>query len=312
MRQDIKLGIFWKIFSCFCYAAGNLIIRYLTGGTEKVSVDFSQITPFQVAWLQNFVGCIIVIPTVLKKKAAGLKTAYPLMHFFRIITAALGVLLFYSSLKLMPIVESVAFLFTAPVFTVLICSIFLKEKINLYRLISIVFALIGILIVSETKALWPTWNDTAVWRIVLPFGATLSFVICKIIGKQLLLKGETAHLLTTYLVMGMALVQLIPGLSHWVWPTFHQWLYLLILGFFTWFAHYALSKSYCYADVVFLMPFGFSRILLTVLLSYLIFEEAVPSKTFWYGSAILFLSSFIITLQEVRKREKQETELSTD
>ncbi len=293
-KKNAKMGILWKIFSCLCYVIGNLIVRYfLTGGAAgRAFDDFPNMTPVQLAWLQNLVGCLIIVPRLIDKGVVTLKTAYPVLHLLRIIAAALGITLFYSTLKLMPIVGGVALLFTAPIFTVLLCCIFLKEKINLYRLTSIILALIGLLIISDPKGVWPLWNSELTWKIWLSFGAAISIVINKIIGKQLLLKGETAHLLTAYLVIGMAIVQLIPAVNHWVWPTFHQWFYILILGISTWIAHYALSKSYTYADVLFLVPFGFSRLLLSAFLSYVILGGKSPIKKFlvWSDYAVCLIT----------------------
>jgi len=294
--KSLTQGICWKVFSCFCFAIGNIFVRYLTGGNS-----FCSISPEQLAWLKDLVGCSIILPQVTFRKLHTLKTKYPILHALRIIFAALGGILFYSSLKVMPVAESVALQFTTPILTTILCSLFLKERMTLYRLVSIAVALVGVLMIQHTDGKKPSWEYES--KMFLSCGSALCFIIAKISGKYLLNRGETPYLLTTYLVLGMALAQLVSGTCNWVWPSVHQWVCIVALGIVSWMAHYAMSKSYCYRDIIFLMPFSFSRLLFSAFFSYLIFQEFSSSIGFWMGSCFLFASSYIVTCEEVQTKK---------
>ena len=73
---------------------------------------------------------------------------YHKMILTRSITGFIGFIGFVSAVKYMPVSTASCIFFTCPIWTALFAFIFLKEKINKYDIIQIVFAFIGILIIN--------------------------------------------------------------------------------------------------------------------------------------------------------------------
>lgn len=65
----------------------------------------------------------------------------------RSLLIAVGMLLYFGSLAFMPIAQSLAGLFTSPIFVLLMTVVVLKQKIGLWRVLAVVIGFTGILLV---------------------------------------------------------------------------------------------------------------------------------------------------------------------
>ena len=302
IQQSAVKGAAWKILSCLAFASLNALVRYLTGGAGGSTHPLS---PSQLVCLQNVVGCIFLLPSLFHYGLKSFTTTYPLMHGVRVICGVLGMIALYYAFKHMPVALAVSLQFTGPIFATLGAWLYLREHIGLYRFLGIIAGLVGAFIITRPdQAFSQGVNYTFNWTYLLPIGAALGFTIAKLLGRELALKGEPARVLTAYLVFFMIPASLIPALHQWVWPTYEQWGYIGLLGFCAWGGHYAMAKSYGYADVLFLMPFGFSRIILSALIAWLAFTEIPKSHGFWLGSSVIFVSTLFITFGEKKAMNK--------
>jgi drug/metabolite transporter (DMT)-like permease len=301
VKQDPWRGVFWKVISCLCFAMLNTCVRYLTGGAGQVS---QPLTPSQLTFLQNVVGCALLLPWIARYGFHSLKTDKPILHGVRVISGVSGIILLYYAFKTMPVAQAVSLQFTGPIFTAIGAWFYLREYIGPLRLLGILLGLTGAFIITRPdQAFMGTAEFSLGWAALFPIGSAIAFAVAKLVGRDLALKGESALLLTTYLVFFMVPASLLPALYEWAWPTAEQWIYIGVLGFFAWAAHFSMAKSYGYADVVFLTPFGFSRILFSALLAYIAFGELPKSSGFWIGTAVIMVSAVLITLEEERLKK---------
>src|SRR5688572_766617 len=78
-------GAVWKIVSCACFAGINGIVRYWSTGVTDHTLE---ILPVNVMmFFQNVFGTLFLLPCILKLGFKHLTTPYPVLHFFRVITA---------------------------------------------------------------------------------------------------------------------------------------------------------------------------------------------------------------------------------
>ena len=294
-------GLFWKLVSCFAFAGVNTVVRYLTGGAGS----YNNPLPSEViVCFQNIFGFIILCPLMLKTRGlSSLKTRWPLLHSLRVVVAVGGIISLYYAFAHMPMAQAVALQFTGPIFAVIGAKLFLKEKMGFYRLMGVVLGLLGAGIITRPdKALFQA-DAASSWLYVLPLLSALAFALVKILNRKLSLKGESAELLTAYLLFFMVPASLIPALALWVTPDFFSLMFLVLLGFLGSLAHYSMAKSLSYADVTFLTPFGFTRIMFTAALGYVLYAELPTSTNLWLGFVIIMLSTLFITLGEKEERK---------
>lgn len=281
-------AVCWKFISCVCFAGINATVRYLTK-TCPAGVLESELV---IIFFQNVFGTVFLIPYFLKTGALG-TIRYPVYHSARIILAVLGVMLWYKSLKHLPITEASALSFTGPILTAFGAWFLLKETLYPQRVLAVVLSILGAFIISRPdKAL--TTNSLYGLTVCLPIASALFIAGSKLITRKLGKLGEKPQVLTTYLLLFMTPCSLLFAIPEWTMPAIHHWPWLVFMGFLASLAHLSFAKAYALAEVTFLTPFGFLKFLLNVLLGYLIFKEFPNSAALWIGILTIFASIFLM------------------
>ena len=287
-------GVIWKIFACFFFAANNGVVKLLS----KTSEAGPALSSYQIAFLQNFIGFMIMAPFILSSGKQNLKMVQPSLHFYRVLTAILGVVLWYMALAHMQMAEAVALSFTGPIFTVIGARLYLKEHIGFYRYAGIFLGLLGAFVITRPDRALLGKASAFSWTALFPLGSAIALAATKLLSRDLGGKGESAENLTFYLLLFMSPLSLVPALTTWVMPTLAQWGWAVLLGALSASAHYTTSHAYKAAEVTFLAPFGFSRLIFTAAIGFIAFSEIPNSFSLWVGAAIIMISSLCLTFEE--------------
>jgi drug/metabolite transporter (DMT)-like permease len=285
-------GAFWITISHACFSGINAIVRYLSGGVDT-SIDSLPVPVMQ--FFQNIFGTLFLLPWILQARVGSFKIRYVGLHLTRIIAAVLGVYLWYLSLKAIPMAECVALGFTGPIVSVIAASIWLKEKINSQRLLAILFSLTGAFVISRPDLVLGENTPSIGIVALLPLSSALAIAMSKVLTRKLATLGETPIVLSTYLLLLMAPISLIPALYEWTTPNVTHWPWLTLLGALAAGAHLSFTKAYQLAEVTFLTPLGFSKFFINILVGYLAFSELPVEKSLWIGVATIFVSIFVLS-----------------
>ena len=287
-------GAIWKILACFFFAANNGVVKLLS----QASAAGPALSSYQIAFLQNFIGFIIMLPFILPRGKQKLKIVYPSLHFYRVLTAVAGIVLWYMALSHMQMAEAVALSFTGPIFTVIGARFYLRERIGFYRSIGIILGILGAFIITRPdRALWGGESSLS-WIVLLPLGSAVGLAAAKLLGRELGTKGESAQNLTFYLLLFMAPVSLIPALALWIMPASEQWYWVILLGALSASAHYSTSHAYKVAEVTFLAPFGFARLMFTAAIGFVAFAEIPNSLSLWIWTGVIIIGTLCLTLEK--------------
>ena len=289
LPDNIK-GILWKICACFCFAMINCIVRYLTGGSPIECYKPLPITI--IVFFQNLIALVMIMPLVLRKYNYGFYTNFKLLHLFRVLSSVLGIIMMYMSFKYLPVSEVIALSFLGPIITIVTSHIILKEKMNNTRKITILFSVIGSLLILRPDKILSNYNYYNL-IIILPLFSTIFFVISKFLTRYLAFKKESPEILVSYLLIFMVPVSLFFASLEWEAPEFYHMPWLILLGFLATAAHYSFSSAYALSEVTFLMPFGFAKFILSALIGYYFFSEIPRSFDIWIGIIFIFISLVI-------------------
>lgn len=288
-------AIYWKCLSCACFAGINVIVRYLT----KICPAGVLESEFVIIFFQNLFGTLFVIAAWLPGRLNTIQkfsiptVRYPLFHSVRIIAAILGIMLWYKSLKYIPITEALALNFTGPILTATGAWFILKEKLNSQRLLAVALSIIGAFIIARPDLALST-QSTLGWTILLPIGSAILISSSKLITRKLGTLGENPQRLTSYLLIFMTPLSLLLAIPEWKMPSLHHWPWLICLGLLARLAHLSFAKAYALAEVTFLTPFGFLKFFLSALLSYAVFNEFPTTPGVWLGILTIFASIAIL------------------
>jgi drug/metabolite transporter (DMT)-like permease len=287
-------GATWKITSFLCFSAINGIVRYLSQTAE--SLGQVPLPAYEVAFFQNILGLLFLIPWILQNGPASLITGKPILQACRIILSATGLVLWYFSLTQMPLAQAVALMFLGPLITTIGAKIFLKESIGKERGLAILIGFVGGGIISHTSISTGTLSLLALCPILAATcfsGATLMI--------RRLTQVDSPQLIVVYLLFFMAPILFIPTLFWGFLPELWQLPYLLSMGGFAAGAHLCLSKAYASAEVTYLIPYGFTKWFASALIGLAAFAE-VPSWGTTIGAFTLMASIIFLSYGEARRK----------
>ncbi len=194
---------------------------------------------------------------------------------------------------LLPLATVFALEFTVPLWSALLAAVFLGERMNRGRAVSLVFGLVGILVVVRPGA----EIVSPVALIVL--GAALCFAAAHITTKRLTRTDSSLAVLFWMSVL-QAPMGLFPAIAEWVQPTLSDVLPLLGVGFSALAAHYCLTNALRLADATVVLPLDFLRLPLIAVVGFLLYAEPLDPFVLG-GGAIIFLGTVYGVRFEARR-----------
>ncbi|MDC0074115.1 DMT family transporter [Alphaproteobacteria bacterium] len=265
-----------------------------TGMQVTVRLVSDDIHPFEIAFFRNFFGLIIVLPLLYRSGLKSLKTDKINLHATRGVLQTCGMLLFFTALTITPLAQNVALSFTAPLFTVLLAVLILRERSDYQRWFCLFSGLFGAWIVIR-----PGFSDINLGSVLVLLSSVMwagSMVIIKYLSKT-----ESSLTLTIYMGLFMAPLSLIPSIFIWTWPDLENLFLLILIGFFGGVGHLALASAFKLGDTGSVLPFDFLRLVWAALLGFFFFRE-IPDIWTYVGGILIFLSASYLAIKESKRR----------
>lgn len=300
-------GALWKVTSCLCFSAINGIVHFFAEHAKTTGV--TPMSAPQMAFFETLFGLILVLPWILTCKENPFKTKQYPRYILRALAASVGITLWFSALAEMPIVQVVAFKYTGPFFTLVGAKVFLGERIGAARATAIAVALSGALTITIVghdllnKGL--EWHNIGLLAL-MPLGATACYATSAVFGKKLS-KVDSPQTICFFLLLftlPLLFLATIFGFG-WVTPEAWQWPYLIAMGALLAFSYYALGNAYVAADISYLLPLSFTRLITGAIIGMVFFEEW-PTLWAWIGSALILVASITLCQYEVKQHRKKE------
>ena len=284
-RDQPWLGAAWKIGSFACGALLNGIARYLSGGGES-TLSIAALPIYEIVFFQDLFALLMLLPFYFKSFDFKQFNHLP-VHFFRGLTSATAVITWYFALFYLPLADAVAISVIGPIMGVVLAKWFLKEKLNLLRIILISGSVLSAVFVMQTvDAL--KGNSANIIGLLFVFVSALCFALAKVSTRHLAEKGCNARFLTLSLLLFIVPVSVVPAIIHWVPIELYHLPWLLLAGGLTVIAIVCVSKALIYSEVSFLAPFDICRFVLNAAVGYYAFTE-LPTI-----SAMILASIFLV------------------
>ena len=119
----------------------------LTTVSSIVRIIAEDMHPFQVAFMRNFFGLILLLPILARQGLAPLRTSNLGLMAVRGFFNAVAMLAYFVALGLMPLAELSALSFTVPLFVAILVVPFLGERLGPRRIVSLIIGFCGALII---------------------------------------------------------------------------------------------------------------------------------------------------------------------
>ena len=252
---------------------------------------------FQVMELRSTIGLVMLLPLVwLAGGFSAMRTQRPLVHVGRNIAHYAGQFSWLFALNLIPLAQLISIEFTTPIWTALLATTFLREKLTRPRLAAIVLGLVGILIIVRPGATAIQTGHLVVLAAAFFFGISL------VVTKSLTRTDNVVRIIFWMLII-QSVIGLIPAIYVWRTPPTELWPWILLVAFTGSASHYCLAKALAHADATLVSPIDFLRVPLSALIGWLLYQEQIDMWT--AAGAVLILAGNLLNLQVRPARQSE-------
>lgn len=264
-----------------------------------VKATSAQVPAGEAVFFRSFFAIPVILIWLLSRGELrnGLVTNNRLGHFWRGIlgTSAMG--LTFAGLGLLPLPEVTAIGYATPIFTVILASLILGERIRMIRISAVLIGLVGVMIM-----VWPrlangaSLEDTATLGAVLILMATLARSFVQIQIRQLV-QTEHTGAITFYFSATASVLSLMTLPFGWVVPDMHTMFLLVSAGVLGGLAQILVTASYRFGPASMLAPYDYSSMIFAILIGYVWFGE-LPTLVMMIGAILVVAGNGLVVWRE--------------
>ena len=252
-----------------------------------------QYSPLMLIWIQMVFTSLVLIPIVWKKHGAAIILPRPLgPQFLRGSLCILGVALFYWSLTFIPLADTTAMVFIAPIVVTAASPLLLGERTDLHRISAVIMGFVGTLVILRPDL----GGERLGYLIGLAAGVSLGLFY---VANRRLARVQAPLVAVSYTaIIGVFLLLPIMPFT-WVAPEIED------LGLITVFLAFAimgqifLISAFLHAPASVLAPFQYTQLIAATLFGIIVFD-AFPEPLTWTGITLVIGAGLYIALRETR------------
>ncbi|MBT3792262.1 MAG: DMT family transporter [Rhodospirillales bacterium] len=285
-------GAVWIMVAALLLTAMGGLVKQIGTGLETV----------QVVFFRSLIGAVLLLPFMLRSGLKGFKTKRPFMHSARTIVGVTGMFCVFYAFAHLPLAETVAIVFSRPLFAVALAVPFLGEVVGWRRVTAAIVGFIGVLIMVRPGT--AAFDPASLYAVTAAFTAgTIAILIKKLSAT------EAGTAIVMWFSVGSAVITFVPTLMVWIWPTPLQWGLLALIGVIGVIGQTAMTWGFSTGETSFVAPFDYSRLIFAAIIGLFVFSE-IPDTWAIIGAMIIVSSGYYIARREIalsraRKRADQ-------
>jgi drug/metabolite transporter (DMT)-like permease len=261
-------------------------------------------------WQFYFLRGLMALPCVLVLSRIGLGRWQPAKWravALRAVLLSVAMVFYFSALAFMPIAQALAGLFTAPIFILVISTLFLGQRIGVFRISAVLVGFVGVLSVLKPD---PADFDIL---ILLPMLGGLFYALA-----MLATRGFCADETAVSMLGGMLLAQTLMGagglvaltvwpqdaalggdgfaLRGWIWPIWHVMPLLVIQAVGSVLGVFLITKAYQVGEVTSVAVFEYSVMIVGPGFAWLVFGQVLDLSQM-FGICLIIAAGVTIVLR---------------
>ncbi len=285
--DNVKAGVVWMLITTFFFVSLDAVAKHLV----------SNYPVLQVVWGRFFFHMILAALILGPRFAVLARSANLPLQIVRSIFLLATTVLFFSGVRLLPLADASAIMFTSPILLSILAIPILGEKVGPYRWAAIFVAFLGALVVVR-----PGSGVMGAGALFL-LGCAFCNAFYQLITRKL--RG-TDDARTTLLYTGLAGAVGTSLAVPLVWTpiALGDWPLFAALGVFGCLGHFTLIKSFQSAPATVVAPFSYASLFWAILIGFFVWGD-LPDLWTLVGATIVAAGGlYILHREQVRKREK--------
>lgn len=288
--MNVLKGILLKSTSALLFAVMSALIRWL-----GEVVPLGQVVFFRSAFA---ILPVVVIYALRRELMTAVRTGRPFGHVGRGIVGIAGMFFSFGSLARLPLANATAIGFVAPLITVALAALVLKERVRIFRWSAVAIGFLGVVVMllpylDLTRS--PAAGTESI-GVVLALAAAFCNA-ASVIQTRRLTDSETTSAIVLYFSVICAVSGLVTLPFAWHNPTGKELAALIVIGMLGGFSHILLTESYRYAPTSVVAPFDYTSIIWAFVLGYAMFGE-VPTALVFIGAVIIAAAGLFVIWRE--------------
>ncbi len=245
-----------------------------------------ELNVFQLMEVRSVLGFFLLYPLIhMNGGLAIVKTARLPQHVARNLVHYGAQLCWFFALTLIPIGQVVAIEFTMPIWTAILATSFLGERMTVWKIAAITLGLIGVLIIVRPAAGQVNPGQLIALAAAVGFGISIALV-------KFLTRTENTLSIVFWMLVVQSAAGFFPALFVWVSPSASAWGWIIVIAICGTFSHLCLTRAMLYADATIVIPMDFLRVPLTATAGWLLYSERLDLLTV-LGAALILTGNLL-------------------
>ncbi|MGK3142302.1 DMT family transporter [Pantoea sp. C2G6] len=287
--MNASAGIAMKIMAALSSTLMLACVKALDGAIPVGEVIFFRsvlaLVPLLI-WLR-FQGSVL----------EGIRTRNIRGHFVRGLAGTGGLYFSYLSLLYISLTDATAINYAAPLFTVLLAALLLREKVRHHRWVAVCTGFSGILVMfSGHLSLTRQFSFSASAGILLALMAAFC-TACALVQIRFLNGKEKPGAIAFWFAITTALTSLVTIIGGWKVPQGTELALLVGCGLLGGITQILMTLSLRYAEASLLAPFDYTTLIWSVAVGYLLLGN-LPESTTVMGAILVVLGGLYSVLYE--------------
>jgi drug/metabolite transporter (DMT)-like permease len=290
---NIFAAILLKIASTFFFALMDAFARF-AGQTVPVG---------EVVFFRSAFGIVPVVVFFAWRRELwrALHTTRPTGQAIRGLLGVGGMFSNFASLARLPVADVMAIYFSAPLITVALAALILREQVRIYRWSAVIVGLFGVMLtLAPHLSIGPAGALSAAAALGCLLAVAGAFFDA---GAAIQVRRLTSSESTASIVLYFSLICMVAGLCTlpfgWVWPSGREFAALMLIGVLGGVSHLLLTESFRHAPASLTAPFDYAAILWGIALGYMMFGE-IPGPLVIAGALIVVAAGLFVLWRERR------------
>jgi len=264
-------GILCVLIGAVFFTANDSTIKWLSGG-----YPLHEIVLIRASVALGFTLIIVQLEGGL----AILRVRRPWLHILRGLLVMCANMGFFLGLATLPVAETTALFFIAPLFITALAVPILGERAGLVRWSAVVVGFLGVIIMVRPG------SGVMQMTALLPVGAAFAYALMQMMTRKLGVRDKASSL-AFYVHITYIGVSVVTGLSvgdgrysdgtnptldfllrQWIWPTPDDLMLMVLSGFLVAIAGYLVSQAYRLSEAAVIAPFEYISLPLAVFWGY--------------------------------------------
>lgn len=250
---------------------------------------------FTATLLRSALGATIIAPVWLARGPAWPAPAVLKLHLTRGVITAFMALTFFFALTRLPLAETIALSFIAPIIALYLASVLLGETISRNAISASILGFVGTLVIIGGKIGQGAFDESAALGLGSIMISALLYAYNFVVLRRQSQVARPVEIATFHSAIS-ALVLLVFAPFGWNTPPSDAWLPLFASGFLTVGGALSMAWAYARAEAQVLVPIEYSGFLWASVLGFVFFNE-IPGLATWAGTALIVTGCWLVTRQ---------------